>query len=160
MARIRGSSKWLESVVSNAMSRRSLASSVRRRSVMRPASISDTQRSEAITFRIDELIDPPGTRQKLGCGGRLPGAVRTGDHKKIRHAAIFSFEIRLLTPSLRPWRKTCSMKALRRIAKKSPKEPLEMLGRPLPNQSASHPRQYPQQPIHGTAPSHGGTELC
>src|SRR5439155_27210248 len=50
--------------------------------------------------RIDELIDPPGTREKLGCGSRLPGAVRTGDYEEIRHAAIFSFEIRLLTPAL------------------------------------------------------------
>ena len=159
MARIRGSSKWLESVVSKAMSRRSLARSVRRRSMMRPASISDTPRGSNYVC-IDELIDPPSTREKLGCGGRLPRTVRTGDHEEIRHALIFSFEIRLLTLRLRSRIKTCSMKALRRIAKKGPKEPLEMLGRPLPNQSATHPRQYPQQPIHGTAPFHGGTELC
>src|SRR6267143_2198580 len=37
------------------------------------------------------------------------------------------------------------MKALRRIAKKDLKEPLEMLGRPLPNQSPSHPRA-PRKP--------------
>jgi len=68
--------------------------------------------------------------------------------------------ISVLYATLRPGGKTCSMKTLRRIAKKGPKEPLEMLGRPLPNQSASHPRQYPQQPTHGTGPFHGGTELC
>src|SRR6266480_4506818 len=94
--------------------------------------------------RVDEFVDAPGSPQKLGRGGRLPRTVRTGDHEKIRHAAIFSFEIKLLTASLRPWKKTCSMKVLRRIAKKDPKEPLEMLGRPLPNQSAPHPQQSPQ----------------